>query len=277
MLNANPPDHTRLRRLVSSAFTPKRIRDLEPRIHEITDGLLDGLEDEGDLIHDFALPIPVIVIAELLGVSVDDLDWFRTTVDGFLRPRSPEAAIAPGMELIAYINDAIEYRAEHPGDDLLSALIAIEEDGDKLDHAELMSMVNLLLIAGHETTVNLIGNGMLELMRHPSEQQRLVADPGMIDTAIEEMVRYNGPVETSLPRFAYEDVEIRGVTVPAGDMIIPVLASANRDPEVFDDPDTFDIGRDPNKHIGLGADPDTLEWNDGFFLHGVRSLPVALG
>lgn len=309
MLNADPPDHTRLRRLVSKAFTPGRIRDLEPRIAEIADDLAGGLGEEADLIHDYALPIPVTVIAELLGVPVDDLDAFRSMIDGFLRPETPEAGMAAGMAMIQYINTAIDLRTEDPGDDLLSALIHLEEEGDRLDRAELMSMVNLLVIAGHETTVNLIGNGMLELLRHPEQLAALRSEPALIDTAIEEMIRYNGPVETPFPRFVYDETSIRGVTIPAGDMVIPVLAAANRDPEVFPDPDRFDITRTPNKHVGfgfgihyclgaplarlearvaiptlldrfpsieLGADPAELVWNPGFFLRGLRSLPVRL-
>lgn len=309
MLNADPPDHTRLRRLVSKAFTPGRIRDLEPRIDDIASELADGLGPDADLIADYALPIPVTVIAELLGVPVDDLGEFRAMIDGFLRPATEEEGMAAGMAMIQYVNTAIDARRDDPSDDLLSALIHLEEDGDRLDRAELMSMVNLLVIAGHETTVNLIGNGMLELLRHPDQMTALRRDRSLLDTGIEEMIRYNGPVETPFPRFVYEDVEFRGVTIPQGDMVIPVLAAANRDPAVFDDPDTFDLGRHPNKHLGFGfgihyclgaplarlearnaipklldrfasidlaVDETELAWNPGFFLRGVRSLPVRL-
>lgn len=309
MLNMDPPDHTRLRRLVSSTFTPKRVRELAPRIEEMADDLLGGLGGDADLIHDYALPIPVMVIAELLGVPIDDLDEFRATVDGFLRAEDEAASMAAGMTLLQYINESIEEKRAAPGDDLLSALIHHEEDGDRLSNIELTSMVNLLLIAGHETTVNLIGNGMLELMRHPDQMDELRAHPDLIDSAVEEMVRYNGPVETPFPRFVYEDIEMRGQTIKAGDMVIPVLLAANHDPDVFEDPEAFLIDRDPNKHVGFGFGihfclgaplarleakiaisrllerfdsidmrvPDTdLTWNPGFFLRGVRSLPVAL-
>lgn len=309
MLNADPPDHTRLRRLVSRAFTTGRIASLEPRIRQMADDLIDAMGSEADLIHDYALPIPVTVIAELLGVPVDDLDEFRAMIDGFLRPATVEEGMAAGMQMIQYVNTSIDARTAEPGDDLLSALIHLEEEGDRLDRAELMSMVNLLVIAGHETTVNLIGNGMLELMRHPEQLAALRSDPNLIDTAIEEMIRYNGPVETPFPRIVYESQTVRGVTIPPGDMVIPVLAAANRDPDVFDDPDRFDIRRSTNKHIGFGfgihyclgaplarlearvailrllerfdeitlAVPDgDLEWNPGFFLRGVRALPVRL-
>jgi cytochrome P450 len=311
MLNADPPDHTRLRRLVSRAFTARRIADLEPRIREMSEDLADRMGPDADLIHDYALPIPVMVIAELLGVPIGDLDEFRTMIDGFVRPESPEAAMAAGMQMIQYVNAAIDARTAEPGDDLLSALIHIEEDseaeGGRLDRAELMSMVNLLVIAGHETTVNLIGNGMLELLRHPDQLALLRSRPDLIESAIEEMIRFHGPVETPFPRFAYEDVVMHGVTIPQGDMVIPVLAAANRDPSVFEDPDDFRIMRQGARHVGFGlgihyclgaplarlegriaigtllerfsdielaVDEADLQWNPGFFLRGLRSLPV---
>ena len=309
MLNADPPDHTRLRRLVSRSFTSRRVEALRPRIDEISSGLLDGLGSEVDLIHDYALPLPIAVIAELLGVPIDDFDEFHAMVDAFLRSEDEAASMAAGMQVLQYINTSIEMKRTEPGDDLLSALVHLEEDGDRLSHIELTSMVNLLLIAGHETTVNLIGNGMLELLRHPDQMDRLRAEPGLIGTAIEEMIRFNGPVETPFPRFVYEDVEIAGASIPAGDMVIPVLLAANRDPAVFEEPDRFDIGRDPNRHVGFGfgihhclgaplariegeiaignllkrfesielaVDPADLERNPGFFLRGLRSLPVRL-
>lgn len=311
VLNMDPPDHTRLRRLVSTAFTHRRVRELEPRISEITHGLLDemALQEEPDLIRDVAAPVPIIVIAELLGIPIEDRGWFRRVVDRNLRGSSDEEAMAAGLELMTYTSEAIERRRTEPGADLLSDLIHIEEEGDRLDHAELLSMVQLLLIAGHETTVNLIGNGMLELMSHPDQMSRLASDPGLIDPAIEEMLRFNGPVETPFPRFVYEDVDIGGTTIPCGDVVIPVLLAANRDPSQFPDPDRFDITRDPNKHVAFGfgihyclgaplaraearivvssllarfgmmslaIDRESLDWNPGFFLRGVRSLPTSI-
>lgn len=311
VLNMDPPDHTRLRRLVSRTFTSKRVRELEPRIQEITDGFLDAMagQETPDLIRDLAAPVPIIVIAELLGIPIADRDWFRDVVDRNLRPSSEEEGMAAGFELMAYTNEAIERRRADPGDDLLSDLIHLEEEGDRLDHSELLSMVQLLLIAGHETTVNLIGNGMLELMSHPDQLALLRAEPHLIDSAIEEMLRFNGPVETPFPRFVYEDVEIGGVNIPCGDVAIPVLLAANRDPAHFSEPDLFDIARDPNKHVAFGFGihfclgaplarleaksaisglldrfPDidlaseraSLAWNPGFFLRGVRSLPVTV-
>jgi cytochrome P450 len=309
LLNLDPPDHTRLRRLVSHAFTTRRIADLELRIQELTDRLLDEISDGDDLISKLALPIPITVIAELLGVPIADQAHFRDMVDRSLRGSSDEEMMTSAFELLGYVNEAIEFRKRSPGDDLLSALIHLEEDGDKLDHSELLSMVQLLLIAGHETTVNLIANGMIELMRHPTEQRRLVEEPGLLPSAIEEMLRFNGPVETPFPRIAYQTIEMGGERVPQGDIVIPVLMSANNDPEQFDHPERFDIARDPNRHVAFGSGihyclgaplarleariaigsllerhpnvsmavaDDELHWNGGFFLRGVRALPVSV-
>jgi cytochrome P450 PksS len=309
MLNADPPDHTRLRRLVSRAFTTKRIEDLSPRISDLVRRLLDDLSDGDDLIANFALPIPVTVIAELLGVPIADQHRFRELVDRVLRPADDQERMAAGLELMANVNDWIEVRRKTPGDDLLSALIHIEEEDESLSHAELLSMVQLLLIAGHETTVNLIGNGMLELMRHPEQQEMLIGQPSLLDGAIEEMLRYHGPVETSFPRFAYEEIQIGEETIPQGDAVIPVLMAANRDPAQFLAPDVFEVDRDPNRHvafglgihhclgaplarleariaigylldrqpeIGLACSEDELEWTPDFFLRGLRQLPVSL-
>ncbi len=309
LLNFDPPDHTRLRRLVTHAFTTRRIADLEPRIQELAHRLLEEISDGDDLIAKFALPIPITVIAELLGVPIDDQAHFRDMVDRNLRGSSEDEMMTAGLELLGYVNEAIEFRRTSPGNDLLSALIHLEEDGDKLDHSELLSMVQLLLIAGHETTVNLIGNGMIELMRHPDQRLRLVAEPGLLPTAIEEMLRFNGPVETPFPRIVYETIEMGGERIPQGDIVIPVLMSANNDPEQFDDPERFDIARAPNRHVAFGSGihyclgaplarlegrvaigsllerhpnvsmavaDEEIHWNSGFFLRGVRSLPVNL-
>ena len=309
VLNLDPPDHTRLRRLVSHAFTTKRIQELEPRIIDLTSSLLDGFGDGDDLVERIAVPVPVTVIAELLGVPIGDQLQFRALVDRLLRPVSEEDATNAGLEFIGYMNDGIEQKREAPGDDLLSALIHLEDEGDTLDHSELLSMVQLLLIAGHETTVNLIGNGMVELMRHPDQRLRLLQNRELLPSAIEEMLRFNGPVETSFPRLAYEDMEISGVEIPQGDLVVPVLMSANNDPEAFSDPETFDIARQPNRHVAFGSgihyclgaplarleattvigavldrwpgidfagDPSDLEWSPGFFLRGVRRLPVSI-
>jgi cytochrome P450 len=310
LLNLDPPDHTRLRRLVSHAFTNRRIRELEPRIQRLTSQLLDDLSDGDDLIDKLALPVPVTVIAELLGVPIEDQHHFRSMVDQSLRAEDPDDAMAASLELLGYTNDAIEARRSEAGTDLLSALIHLEEEGDRLSHSELVSMVQLLLIAGHETTVNLIGNGMLALMSNPEQRDLLANDLDLVDGAIEEMLRFNGPVETTFPRFAMEPVEFGDNVIDQGDIVIPVLLAANRDPEQFGEPNRFDMCREPNRHVAFGSGihyclgaplarlegrvvvrsllsrfpsidlavpRDDIEWTPGFFLRGVRSLPVYLG
>lgn len=310
MLFLDPPDHTRLRGLVRHAFSVRTMESLEPRIEEIARERLAAIEGRGefDLMEAFALPIPVTVIAEMLGIPLEDQDRFRDWTEKLLRGATMEQAMTAGMEFIAYLNDLAEERRARPGEDLTSYLLTVEEEGDRLDHQEFLAMVFLLLVAGHETTVNLIGNGTLELIRHPDQRRRLVDDPGLIPTAVEEMLRYHGPVESTTMRWAFEDVEIGGVTIPKGDLVIPILYGANRDPDQFPEPDTFDVGREPNRHIAFGSgihhclgaplaraeariafrlllerypvleltvDSGELEWPSDFFLRGPRRLPVA--
>ncbi|MDH3306488.1 MAG: cytochrome P450 [Acidimicrobiia bacterium] len=309
MLFVDPPDHTRLRRLVAKAFTPRAIASLEQRIAAIADDLLDSLEGRPsiDLIDDFAFPLPVTVIAELLGVPVEDREKFRRWTKTLLFADTIEHAQVAGFEFIAYMNDQIDQRRSQPADDLITHLVHHEDEGDRLDHAETLSMILLLLIAGHETTVNLIGNGMLALLDHPDELQRLRADPGLVAGAIEEMLRYDGPVEIATIRWAFEDVEIGGVTIPAGEIVVPVLSAANRDPAVFENPGRFDASRPDNRHIAFGSgihqclgaplarleatvafprllaravrleagcDTDDLPWNEALFLRGVKWMPL---
>jgi cytochrome P450 len=310
VLNLDPPDHTRLRRLMTPAFGARTIAALEPRIREITTGLVDVAEAAGgefDLIEEVALPLPILVIAELLGIPIDDRAQFRSWTDDVLRSRDPEQVTRSGMEFIAYVNERIEERRVGPGADLLSQLIQAEESGDRLSRTELLSSVFLLLLAGHETTVNLIGNGMLELLRHPDQLARLRAEPDLVESAVEEVLRFNGPVGHSRPLFAMADVTFDGVVIPRGDIVVPMLLAANRDPAVFGQPDMFDIARSPNRHLGFGhgihfclgaplarlegriaidalvrhfpdlalaIDPATLEWTPDLFLRGVRRLPL---
>lgn len=310
MLFVDPPDHTRLRRLVAKEFTPRAIADLEPRIAAIAADLLDDLagRTQIDLVADFAHPLPVTVISEMLGIPIEDRVRFRRWVDVVLRgPVGSDQQTLAGMEFIAYLNDAIESRRSAPRNDLLTALINAEEEGDRLDHTELLAMVFLLLVAGHETTVNLIGNGTLALLRNPDELARLRAEPSLMATGVEELLRYEGPVGVATSRWAFEDVDYGGVTIPRGEIVIPVLLAANRDPEVFPDPDRLDVSRDPNRHIAFGSGihlclgaplarlegaiafsalldrfeqielavpVGDLEWNEDFFLRGIRSLPL---
>lgn len=305
MLNQDPPDHTRLRALVHKAFTPRRVRDLEPRIRDIAQELLDAMaqKEEGDLIADFAFPLPITVIAEMLGIPGEDREKFRDWTQTILTGRGGASV----MEFAQYMNAQIEQRRQNETDDILSALIRAEEDGDKLDHMELLSMIFLLLVAGHETTVNLIGNGLLALMQHPDQFALLRDDPNLIDSAIEEFLRYDGPVDATTLRFAGEDIDWKGHQIQAGDIVHPLLLAANRDPDVFEHPHKLDITRDPNPHLAFGqgihycvgaplarmegriaitmllekhpnlqlnADPSTLQRNGLLLINGLQELPV---
>ena len=253
MLNQDPPDHTRLRGIVHKAFTPQRVRDLQPRIEQIANDLLDEMaqKSEGDLVEDFALPLPITVIAEMLGIPTKDRDRFRAWSNAILA--GDMSSMEMIMEFVQYMNAMIELRHKEDTGDILSALVRVEDDGQQLDHMELLSMIFLLLVAGHETTVNLIANGILDLLQHPDQFQKLRRNPDLTNPAIEEMLRYNGPVDATLNRWASEDIEWRdGHIIKAGDVLIPLLLAADRDPEVFDDPETFDISRNPNPHIAFG-------------------------
>ncbi len=263
MLDRDPPDHTRLRSLVSKAFTPRVVEALRPEIQRIVDGLLDRVEGAGrmDLIEDFAYPLPVVVICQMLGVPVQDRDRFKAWgldiargLDALLVPGDPDVvprATAARHALADYFRALIAERRGSPRGDLLSGLIAAEESGDTLSEDELLATCILLLIAGHETTVNLIGNGTLALLRHPGELERLRANPGLIVTAVEELLRYDGPVQRTA-RVPSVDVEIGGRTIRKGEMVMPFIGAADRDPAWFRDPDRLDIGRTENRHLAFG-------------------------
>ncbi len=312
MLNLDPPDHTRLRALVHKAFTPRMIENLRPRISQIADDLIDEMagKSEIDMIADFGFPLPITVIAELLGVPASDREKFREWTKALVFGIDADSSRVAALEFAMYTNSLIDERSQSPRDDLISALVQAEEEDDKLDRMELMSMIFLLLVAGHETTVNLIGNGTLALMQNPDQLQKLRDEPGLIRSAVEEMLRYNGPVETTTLRMALtDDAEIAGVHIPKGEGVLAALVAANRDPAVFADPNRFDITRDPNKHIAFGngihfcvgaplarlegaiainrlverlprlelaVDPQTLVWNENILLHGMAALPVRL-
>ena len=263
MLDRDPPDHTRLRSLVSKAFTPRVVEGLRPRIQKMVDDLITRAEAVGtmDLIEEFAYPIPVNVICEMLGVPVEDherfkgwsLDIARGLDSVWLPPESeiPKRSGAARHAIGDYMRGLIAERRASPRGDLLSALIAAEEAGDKLSEDELSATCILLLIAGHETTVNLIGNGTLALLRHPEELRRLRETPGLITSAVEELLRYDGPVQRTA-RITSTEVTIGGRTIPRGEMVMPFIGAADRDPAQFPDPDRLDLGRADNRHIAFG-------------------------
>ncbi len=263
MLDRDPPDHTRLRGLVSKAFTPRALERLRPEIQQIVDGLLDEVEARRsmDLVEEFAYPLPVRVICEMLGVPVKDHERFKAWgldiargLDAIMLPPDSEVgkrSIAGRRALAAYFRELIAERRAAPRDDMLSALIAAEEAGDKLNEEELLATCILLLVAGHETTVNLIGNGTLALLRHPDQLQKLRENPGLIGTAVEELLRFDGPVQRTA-RIPSEDITIDGQTIPKGEMVMPFLGAADRDPTQFPDPDRLDITRADNRHIAFG-------------------------
>jgi cytochrome P450 len=257
MLRLDPPDHTRLRSLVSKAFTPRAVEKLRPRIAEITTRLLDGLRgrDRFDVIAELAVPLPVTIIAEMLGIPAEDHATFKRWSDvlvGFLDPQAahPDAMRTTADEFFAYMSRIADQRRARPADDLLSALVLAEEEGDKLTEQELHGTLALLLAAGNETTTNLIGNGLLALLRHPAELARLRDDPTRIESAVEELLRFDSPVQLT-GRIAKEDVEFRGHRFRRGQNVILLLGAANRDPEVFPDPDHLDITRSDNRHLSL--------------------------
>jgi cytochrome P450 len=261
MLFADPPDHTRLRRIVSKAFTPRSVEDMRPRIASIVDGLLDrmGTEGRADLVEALAFPLPVTVISEMLGVPAGDHTMLRAWTAEAVKALDPSddmtvffPAAEATREIRAYFDALVSERRRHPGDDLLSALIQAEDEGDRLSHDELLDTTVLLFGAGHETTVNLIAGGALNLLSHPAELARLRADPSMIGSAVEELLRFGPPVQL-LGRVATVDVEIGDRLIEKGTQVVLLVAGGNRDPEVFPDPDRLDIGRTDNRHLSFGG------------------------
>ncbi len=315
MVGADDPRHARLRGLVGRAFTPRRIADLEPRIREVATALLDRAAPAGsmDLIADFALPLPFTVIAELLGVPETQRAEFRRRVKGLMAvPRSMALRIAVWlpqlMRLVRFFERLVALRRRTPDGNLISALIAAEDEGERLDGQDLVAMVFLLFFAGHETTVNLIGNGLLALFDYPGEMERLRADPSLLPSAVEELLRFTNPVEAVAMRYTREAVTVSGVDLPPRATVMALISSANRDPEAFADPDRLDLGRRDNRHLALGAGAhyclgaslarlegrvafevllkrfpklrlavprDAVAWRDPGALRGVKTLPVA--
>jgi cytochrome P450 len=319
MLDLDDPDHARLRALVSKAFTPRLVERLRGRIGVLCEELLDAMEREGrrrggvELVADYALPLPATVIAELLGVSAEDHAKFHRWSNRLVSVSSGRdmlRALPAGLSFVRYLRKLVERRRSDPRDDLITALIRAEEAGDKLNEDELLAMAFLLLVAGHETTVNLIASGTLALLEHPEQAEALKRDPSLVKPAVEELLRYTSPVEMATERYAREDVEVEGATIPRGELVLAVLGSANRDERHFGDPDVLDLARDPNRHLAFGrggahhclgaplarmegqiaisallrrfpearlpVGPESLRWRQGLFLRGPRRLPLVL-
>jgi pimeloyl-[acyl-carrier protein] synthase len=264
LIHSDPPDHTRIRRLVLKAFTPPVIEAMRPRIQEIVNGLLDELEDDGtvDLIEGFAFALPITVLATILGVPPSGSRLFRRWADEILafqgRNRPDVGLLLRAQDTVfearEYLADLISSKRSEPDGSVLSQLVSAEAEGDKLSMDELLSTTITLLIAGHETTTSLIGNGVLALMQHREQWDAIRADPSLISQAVEEILRFESPVARQ-PRLIRRDVELGGQTLRAGEMAFQMLGAANRDPEQFANPDAFDIRRSPNRHIAFGLGP----------------------
>lgn len=258
MIVEDEPNHRRLRNLVHKAFTPRALERLEGRIDRLTHDLLDRAEPQGkvELMQAYSLPIPVTVIGEMVGVSDQDIPKLRNSIKAVTEGFSGWTVFRtfawdlPGA--VRFVRDMIARKRADPQDDILTGLIQAEEEGEKLSEDELVSMVFLLIFAGYETTVHLITNGVVTLLEHPEQLQRLRANPQLMESAVEEILRYRSPVQGTKMNYATEDVTLHGVTIPRGSAVVPLLGAANHDPAVFADPETFDIARSPNKHLGFG-------------------------
>jgi cytochrome P450 len=319
MLDLDDPDHVRLRALVSKAFTPRLIERLRGRIEALCEELLDAMERERkreggtDLVAGYALPLPATVIAELLGVPAEDHARFHRWSNRLVSVSSGRdmlRALPAALSFVRYLRNLVERRRANPEHDLITALIRAEEAGDRLSEDELLAMAFLLLVAGHETTVNLIASGTLALLEHPEQTERLRRDPSLVKPAVKELLRYTSPVELATERYARQDTEIAGRRIPRGELVLAVLGSANRDERHFEDPDVLDLARDPNRHLAFGRGgvhhclgaplarmegqiamtallrrfpgarlamaPESLHWRRGLFLRGLEKLPLVL-
>ncbi|MCX3063444.1 cytochrome P450 family protein [Streptomyces beihaiensis] len=319
LLNIDPPDHTRLRRLVSKAFTPRRVAEFAPRVQELTDELIDGLAARGsaDLIHEFAFPLPIYAICDLLGVPREDQDDFRDWAGMMIRHgKGPRGGVARSVKKMrGYLAELIHRKraeSDENATDLISGLIRASDHGEHLTENEAAAMAFILLFAGFETTVNLIGNGTYALLTHPEQRERLqksvrAGERELLATGVEELLRFDGPVELATWRFATRPLTIGGQDIAAGDPVLVVLAAADRDPARFTEPDTLDLSRRDNQHLGYGhgihyclgaplarlegqtalatlltrlpdlrlaADPAELRWRGGLIMRGLRTLPV---
>lgn len=256
--SVDDPDHRRLRRLVSKAFTPKYMESLRPRVQKIADELLDQVQHKGemDLVKDYAYPLPINVISDMLGVPKTDQgkirSWSAAIAHGLGLGRQDPGVAEQIRAFGEYIAKLVADKRQQPADDLISQLIAIEEEGDRLSEEELLSLISLLIFAGHETTSNLIATGSLMLLDHPEQLKKLKADLHLVPAAVEELLRFDGPATIAGPRFATEDIELAGQQIKKGDVVIPVLKSANRDELQFADPEELDITRTMKRHLAFG-------------------------
>jgi cytochrome P450 len=261
LLAKDGDDHRRLRRLVSKAFTPRIVEQLRPRVQEIADELIDRVADRGrmELVDDFAFPLPITVIAELLGIPVEDharfREWSNTFVMPALTPELQETAARHTDEFVAYLAELFARRRAEPGDDLVSALVRAEVEGDHLSQNELYGMVVLLIVAGHETTVSLIANAVLALLTHPDQLAVIRADPSLVPAAVEEILRFESPVERTITRWAAADVELGGEQIRRGELVIAVVGSANRDEARFPRAEELHLTRGDVRHVGFGRGP----------------------
>ncbi|WP_425147854.1 cytochrome P450 family protein [Deinococcus sp.] len=313
LLSLDGADHDRLKVLVHKAFTPRMVGDMASATQTVTDAALDRAIKAGrmDLVTDFALPVPLTIIGRILGVPEEDNPKFNRGMKAFIAiGGSPNPLLIPPMlSFVNYLRGLIKARRREARDDLISALVAAQEQNDQLTDDEILAMVFLLLSAGHETTVNLIGSGTLALSQHPEQLARLRAEPALMKSAVEELVRYVVPAEMASERYATEDMTLSGVTIPRGELVLAVLASANRDPAQFETPDTLDLGRSPNRHLSFGqgmhyclgaplsrmeagiaigtllrrapdlrlsAPAHEVRWRSSFIVRGLESLPVSL-
>jgi cytochrome P450 PksS len=314
MLNQDAPDHTRLRTLVHKAFTPRLVERLRSRIESVCDELLDAAAGDGrlDLMRGYALPLPLTVIGELLGVPDGDRSRFHRLSRASLAASSILDALrgVPNLWVITrQLRALIAERRANPRDDLLTALVEAEEEGDRLDEGELLGMVFLLVLAGYETTVNLIASGALALIERPDQLERLRENPALAESAVEELLRFTSPVDLASQRFTREETRIGSATIPRGGLVLALIGSANRDASQFPDPDTLDVARQPNRHVAFGqgahfclgaplarlegrialttlftrfsnvrlaVEPESLQWRKSLIVRGLESLPVAL-
>ena len=264
LIHSDPPDNTRLRSLVTKAFNARVVEGMRPRMQEIVNEVIDAAQQAGgmDVIKDLAIPLPVAVLAEILGVPKADVHLFKNWADGLLAfqglNKPPVEVLQRSQQAIlgirGYLGELLKEKREHPGEDLLSELAAAESEGEKLSETELLNTCITLLVAGHETTTSLIGNGLWALLRHPDQCQLLKDDPSLLTSAIEEMLRYESPVARQ-PRLMKQETEMGGKQLRPGEMVFQMLNAANRDPAYFTDPDQFDIRRQKNRHIAFGLGP----------------------